>query len=396
MKNTMTLTHLRLKNWRNFTHVDVPLTQRMFIVGPNAIGKSNLLDAFRFLRDVALEGGGLNTAVRRRRGIPKLRSLHARGRTGSDVQIDVEIAEEGGASWRYLLAFGQGGKGIGSVPVVTREAVWRRDQCQLDWGAALFDRPEPADREDPKELTQTWLQQIGKNRGFRSLVDFFVGISYQHLVPQLMREEQRAPDDTLGADVYGRDLLLRMRQTPKKSLDARLVRIRDVLKIPVPNLISLSLVSDQQNAPHLEAGFAHWRAPAAKQDEREFSDGTLRLIGLLWTLQEREGPVLLEEPELSLHAALVRQLAPFIAKAQRLAGGRQAFISTHSEDLLSDEGIGPNEILLVRQAHEGSEVMLGAQIEEVRVALEAGISANRVVMPFTVPEQIDLFADAEV
>lgn len=56
---TMRFTHLRLKNWRNFRGVDVPLGERVFVIGPNACGKSNLLDAFRFLRDVAESGGGL-------------------------------------------------------------------------------------------------------------------------------------------------------------------------------------------------------------------------------------------------------------------------------------------------------------------------------------------------
>lgn len=46
----MQFTHLRLSNWRNFASVDVSLSLRMFLIGPNASGKSNLLDVFRFLR----------------------------------------------------------------------------------------------------------------------------------------------------------------------------------------------------------------------------------------------------------------------------------------------------------------------------------------------------------
>ena len=61
----MIITRLKLTNWRNFTDVDVPLLDRAFIIGPNASGKSNLLDAIRFLRDVGKrEGGGLQAAVR--------------------------------------------------------------------------------------------------------------------------------------------------------------------------------------------------------------------------------------------------------------------------------------------------------------------------------------------
>ena len=44
-------------HWRNFQgQVDMPLTPRVFLLGPNASGKSNVLDALRFLRDTADQG----------------------------------------------------------------------------------------------------------------------------------------------------------------------------------------------------------------------------------------------------------------------------------------------------------------------------------------------------
>ena len=49
----MIVTKLVLKNWRNFSSVDVALGDRVFLVGPNAAGKSNFLEVFRFLRDIA-------------------------------------------------------------------------------------------------------------------------------------------------------------------------------------------------------------------------------------------------------------------------------------------------------------------------------------------------------
>lgn len=54
---------IRLKNWRNFLDIDVPLQQRVFLVGPNASGKSNFLDAFRFPSDIVTVGGGFQEAV---------------------------------------------------------------------------------------------------------------------------------------------------------------------------------------------------------------------------------------------------------------------------------------------------------------------------------------------
>ena len=60
----MIVTKLILKNWRNFSSVDVALGDRVLLVGPNAAGKSNFLEVFRFLRDIAKgEGGGLQNAI---------------------------------------------------------------------------------------------------------------------------------------------------------------------------------------------------------------------------------------------------------------------------------------------------------------------------------------------
>ncbi len=49
----MFLSHLKLKNWRNFREVDTPLFEVTYVIGTNASGKSNFLEVFRFLRDVA-------------------------------------------------------------------------------------------------------------------------------------------------------------------------------------------------------------------------------------------------------------------------------------------------------------------------------------------------------
>ena len=60
----MRITRLQIKNWKNFVDVNVALTNRVFVVGANGSGKSNLLDAIRFLYDIAKPtGGGLQEAL---------------------------------------------------------------------------------------------------------------------------------------------------------------------------------------------------------------------------------------------------------------------------------------------------------------------------------------------
>ncbi len=99
------------------------------------------------------------------------------------------------------------------------------------------------------------------------------------------------------------------------------------------------------------------------QNETQFSDGTLRLIGLLWSLIEQGGSLLLEEPELSLHPAVVARLPQIFARAVRTSG-RQTLVTTHSEALLSDKGIGLHEVFLLEPAEEGTEVVPAQAIGE--------------------------------
>ena len=83
-------TRLGLGNWRNFGSVDVVLAPRAFIVGPNASGKSNLLDAIRFLAEIARPGsGGLQAAVENRGGFASLLRLQAPARSYIDFDIHV-------------------------------------------------------------------------------------------------------------------------------------------------------------------------------------------------------------------------------------------------------------------------------------------------------------------
>ena len=88
--------HIDLENWRNFSQVKVDLPSRVFLVGPNASGKSNLLDVFRFLHDIVAVGGGFQEAVRKRGGVSRLRCLSAR-RT-PDIAVRVRIGNEENAS----------------------------------------------------------------------------------------------------------------------------------------------------------------------------------------------------------------------------------------------------------------------------------------------------------
>jgi predicted ATPase len=368
-------THIHLENWKNFRQVDVDLQDRVFLVGPNASGKSNLLDVFRFLRDIVSIGGGLQRAVQDRRGVSGLRCLAAR--QYSDIVVDVRLGGNGQSeAWQYRLRFNQDNK---QRPCIKEERVVKDGQVVLS-------RPDDKDSQDPERCTQTCLEQVYVNQEFREVADFFNRIRYLHIVPQLVRE----PDRSVGKrnDPYGGDFLEQIARTPERTRRARLRRILEALRAAVPQLRELELHRDPaRGTPHLRGKYEHWRPEGAWQTEEQFSDGTLRLMGLLWAALDGSGPLLLEEPELSLHAEFVRFIPQVFARIQRRVG-RQVLLSTHSTDLLRDEGIGLDEVLLLLPSQEGTEVKPAGDFTDIRALLESGSSMADAVIPRTCPRNL--------
>jgi len=373
------ISRLTLKNWRNFRSVDIGLTERVFIVGPNASGKSNLLDAVRFLRDVAKPGGGLQQAIAQRGGVSKIRCLAARNEP--DVELGVELSNGYNApSWRYQIGFTQQVRGH-RQPVLRFERVYRADELVLE-------RPEPEDEKDEVRLTQTHLEQINSNSEFREVSRFLESIRYLHLVPQLLKHPEAFKGPGLTEDPFGKNFLEIVARTPETTRRSRLRKIEEALRLAVPQLINLSDAKDDSGVPHLEATYTHWRPNAGKQREDQFSDGTLRLIGLFWTLLEGDSPLLLEEPELSLHTAIVKKLPALFHKMQRKRR-RQIFVSTHSWEMLEDRGIGGEDVVLLQPSNEGTIATVASSNEEIRSMLSSGLSIADVAIPRTAPQAVE-------
>ncbi len=97
--------------------------------------------------------------------------------------------------------------------------------------------------------------------------------------------------------------------------------------------------------------------------------------------------MLLEEPELSLHSAIVSKLPGIFHRLQRRQG-RQLFVSTHSGDLLSDRGIGGEEVIVIRPGPEGSVAELASSTKEIVDLLAGGLSIADVVLPRTAPSSV--------
>lgn len=376
----MLISNIRLKNWRNFQALDLPLRDVSYVLGPNASGKSNLLDALRFLRDVSkTKGGGLQAAIAERGGISKVRCLHAR--RDPEVEIDIELTHDLDQPylWRYVLAFKPEGKGAQRL-LVSREQVWKD-------GKLVLNRPDSKDEADVLLRTQTHLEQIQTNIKFREIADFLSDITYLHLVPQLLRFGEKIGGHRLTDDPFGQGFLERLAKTPEKTRNSRLAKISKALSLAVPQFEDLRYTPDKMGHPHLEARYAHHRPNAGWQSEEHFSDGTLRLFGLLWALLEGSSMLLLEEPEISLNDAIVKEIPLIVDRLQRdRKTKRQVVLTTHSDALLSNPGIDERGVVILETGTQGTT---GRPLDaSERQALGAGLSVAEVVLPKTRPEKV--------
>jgi AAA15 family ATPase/GTPase len=235
-------------NWRNFKAVDVPLEERMFVVGPNASGKSNLLDVFRFLKDIARPDGGLQKAVMKRGGLSKIRNLSAR--RNSQVEIEVGLTDpKTKTQWLYELHLFHKKNGADQFEISKERVVKNSD--------VILDRPDSKDKDDSIRLTQTSLEQVMANKEFREIAKHFSSICYIHLVPQLLRYSSAFPGPGVEEDPFGQHFMERVAKTRGKIRQKRLKKIEDALRIVVPQLKYLKDIKNEMGTPHLEVSCHH-------------------------------------------------------------------------------------------------------------------------------------------
>ncbi len=385
----MILSQISLHNWKNFQNCSVNLAPRCFVVGANATGKSNFLDAIRFLHDIVKKGGGLQTAVESRGGITKIRCLSAR--TLTDVKISVTLKENADApdKWKYTIGFKHTGGGIFKNEV----SVCEEKVILLTEARTFVDRNANSHEETPDTLKYTHIEQAVTSQNFKELKDALENIEYMNIVPQMVRESNS--NLLVKEDYYGRNFLSDMAKLNESVRNKYLFKINEILKCAVPQLDNLSFVKDRDGLYHLEARYIHWRAKGSKQTESQFSDGTLRLIGFLFSIMNGKGTLLLEEPEINLHPGVVAQLPEFIAKLQRYKS-RQIIITTHSYDILANEGIDENEVILLRSSNEGTHAEVAADIEEAKEILDAGLSMADAILPLSKSENLNDIMKVEI
>lgn len=347
-------------------------------MGPNGIGKSNLLDALRFLADIARPGGGLGFALAARGSLEKIK--FAAAKTKDLVELEIHLADSSslGTYYRYSL-------GITADQSGSSRLAYERIRRS---GELILDRPDEKDDLEPLLLAKTSLEHTNSNSSIIEIAEFLGSIRYLNFIPELFRFQDPFPPADVPGDPFGRNILQRVADLPAAERDKKIKIIDDILKIAVPQMPKLRFSVSRSGVPRLEGTFDIGR-PRAKHLQDRLSDGTLAAFAILWSFLE-EGPLLLlEKPETALNHGTIHRMSPIMYMASVIGQKKQIIMSTHSAEFLKDEisPITPQEIILLMPGSykEGTIAFQASSCPHIVEDMKKGMRADEIILDYTNP-----------
>lgn len=88
----MFIRHLRIKNFKSIKETDIEFAPMSMIVGANASGKSNLINVFRFIGNIAADG--IDNAIALQGGIPYLANANMAKGEPIEIRFVLDMSEE--------------------------------------------------------------------------------------------------------------------------------------------------------------------------------------------------------------------------------------------------------------------------------------------------------------
>lgn len=325
------ITQLNISNFRSLgENVELTLGPLTALVGLNGSGKSNAVDALRFLSECLRDG--LDTAMSRRGGFEALSRWSAGSSVGHQALRTALTAKvtnpRGTGQWAFVL----GQERSNRVHVLREMAFWQpaahpevQHRFEVERGSWLV-RPDSLN--PALEKNALALPLLAGDSRFHELAAELKNVAVYQIFPNRLREPQK-PNPARPMLEHGENWASTLKgmdaATWKPDLLAALGRIvGDIDGISVGQVGSFLTVLFRHGAVE---GFGRWF------DASQESDGTLRCAGILTALLQSPPLTLLgiEEPELTIHPGAIPVLYDFFRQASRTS---QVLLTTHSPELL--------------------------------------------------------------
>lgn len=354
------MTRVRIQNYKSIGTCDVRLGRFTVLVGRNGAGKSNFVDALRFVVE-ALQTS-LDHALKSRGGIEDVR----RRSTGHPRNFGVNLTFQPEPDRLATFGFEVSARPNGAFAV-------KREQLEIVNPATgqpiaryLVRDTEvtsSAERVPPAARDRLYLVTAAGLPEFRPAYDALSSMGFYSLNPEAMKEVQSPDAGELlhrdGANIAS--VVARLRTEAPETIE----RVKTFLAKIVPGIqgFDRAQLGPRETLEFRQAvkGADHpWKFFA-----NSMSDGTLRALGSLVAVGQigsasrRVALVGIEEPETALHPAAAGALMDAISEASEQT---QVLVTSHSPDLADQLDVEEQRLLVV-VAREGTTSIAEASRE---------------------------------
>ena len=383
---------ISISNFKSFGDGALPpLAPFSVFIGPNAAGKSNLVDAFRFVQDCLREGIG--SAVTKRYGWANLRCRRRYSTTVSfrfsGAPADDELKLKAGDKplefshlcFEYSFSFLYQGNDytitselarLSACPLLDEE-----NQTAKQREISAFERTTSKvhlkEALEAKKIHEQELDVVEVNRS-----NLFISATFSSLAglvtdreigrwrfydpdPRLARIPTLA-QSVMAVSETGDTLALVLHQLRRGKHDGNGLhqKFLDIVQEMVPGFEDWDT---EQLADGRIAFKVRERGLRGALPSLLVSDGTVRLLTILSALFGSQVPpstIFIEEPERSLHPAVMEQLADLM---REVSSQTQIIVTTHSPDFVRH--CRPGEVYLLDKVEGCTQAVQAGSIEEI-------------------------------
>jgi predicted ATPase len=382
----MSVRRVRVRNFKSFQDCEVELGPFNVLIGANASGKSNFVEVFRFLRDVAEHG--LNNAISMQGGVKYLRNISL----ASAHNFQVEVLVEGGGiliplgtqgdiliglepsqiTYELEISFKRAGLGF---DIARERLVEACNVIRLNPGAKGVQESErlgqgrvtvlnvegkvEVDQELPPDLGEGLLGLFPRKQTLPPKTPFLEGLHGMIFgLRQVFRSvatydfdpklPKKATPYTGKADLEedGSNLAIVLSNVIKDSEGKRKLSnlVRDLL--PFVKDVGVQTFQDKTLLFKLKETYS---SPEQYVPATLISDGTIGMFALIVALHFQSAALaIVEEPERNIHPHLIVKV---VRMMEEVSKKKQIVVTTHSADIVKHAGI--QNLLFVKRDREG-------------------------------------------